>query len=168
MKIKMNTTIVIYGSSTGTCEAIAEKIASKLGCEAVNVQELTTDIIDNHQNLILGTSTWGAGELQDDWYDGLKTLNESDLSGKVIAFFGCGDCESYSDTFVGGMGELYNGIKDSGAHFIGSVDTDGYTYDDSEAVIDGRFIGLPLDEINEEDKTDSRIEEWLSAISAEL
>lgn len=168
MKIKMNTTIVIYGSSTGTCEAIAEKIASKLGCEAVNVQELTTDIIDNHQNLILGTSTWGAGELQDDWYDGLKTLNESDLSGKVIAFFGCGDCESYSDTFVGGMGELYNGIKDSGAHFIGSVDTDGYTYDDSEAVIDGRFIGLPLDEINEEDKTDSRIEEWLSVISAEL
>ena len=164
----MNTTIVIYGSSTGTCEAIAEKIASKLGCEAVNVQELTTDIIDNHQNLILGTSTWGAGELQDDWYDGLKTLNESDLSGKVIAFFGCGDCESYSDTFVGGMGELYNGIKDSGAHFIGSVDTDGYTYDDSEAVIDGRFIGLPLDEINEENKTDSRIEEWLSAISAEL
>ena len=164
----MNTTIVIYGSSTGTCEAIAEKIASKLGCEAVNVQELTTDIINNHQNLILGTSTWGAGELQDDWYDGLKTLNESDLSGKVIAFFGCGDCESYSDTFVGGMGELYNGIKDSGAHFIGSVDTDGYTYDDSEAVIDGRFIGLPLDEINEEDKTDSRIEEWLSAISAEL
>lgn len=164
----MNTTIVIYGSSTGTCEAIAEKIASKLGCEAVNVQELTTDIIDNHQNLILGTSTWGAGELQDDWYDGLKTLNESDVSGKVIAFFGCGDCESYSDTFVGGMGELYNGIKDSGAHFIGSVDTDGYTYDDSEAVIDGRFIGLPLDEINEEDKTDSRIEEWLSAISAEL
>ena len=168
MKIKMNTTIVIYGSSTGTCEAIAEKIASKLGCEAVNVQELTTDIIDNHQNLILGTSTWGAGELQDDWYDGLKTLKESDLSGKVIAFFGCGDCESYSDTFVGGMGELYNGIKDSGAHFIGSVDTDGYTYDDSEAVIDGRFIGLPLDEINEEDKTDSRIEEWLSVISAEL
>ena len=168
MKIKMNTTIVIYGSSTGTCEAIAEKIASKLGCEAVNVQELTTDIIDNHQNLILGTSTWGAGELQDDWYDGLKTLQEADLSGKVIAFFGCGDCESYSDTFVGGMGELYNGIKDSGAHFIGSVDTDGYTYDDSEAVIDGRFIGLTLDEINEEDKTDSRIEEWLSAISAEL
>ena len=35
----MNATIVIYGSSTGTCEAIAEKIASKLGCEALNVQD---------------------------------------------------------------------------------------------------------------------------------
>lgn len=164
----MNTTIVIYGSSTGTCEAIAEKIASKLGCESINVQELTEDIIKNHQNLILGTSTWGAGEMQDDWYDGLKTLQNADLSDKVIAFFGCGDCESYSDTFVGGIGELYNGIKDSGAHFIGSVDTDGYTFDDSEAVIDGKFIGLPLDDINEDDKTDSRIEDWLSNLSTDL
>ena len=143
--IEMNATIVIYGSSTGTCEAIAEKIASKLGCEALNVQDLTADIVAANQNLILGTSTWGAGELQDDWYDGLKT-----------------------DTFVGGMGELYNGIKDSGAKFIGSVETDGYTFDDSEAVIDGKFIGLPLDDINEDDKTDTRIEAWLAAITQEL
>ncbi len=164
----MNTTIVIYGSSTGTCEAIAEKIASKLGCEALNVQDLTTDIINNHQNLILGTSTWGAGEMQDDWYDGVKTLQNADLSGKTIALFGCGDCESYSDTFVGGIAELYNGIKDSSANFIGSVDTDGYTFDDSEAVIDGKFIGLPLDDINEDDKTDMRIEDWLSAIYPKL
>ena len=164
----MKTTIVIYGSSTGTCEAIAEKIASKLGCEAMNVQDLTAETISDHQNLILGTSTWGAGELQDDWYDGLKTLQDADLNGKTIALFGCGDCESYSDTFVGGIGELYNGIKDSGARFIGSVDTDGYTFDDSEAVVDGKFIGLPLDDINEDDKTDMRIENWLSAISPEL
>ena len=91
-----------------------------------------------------------------------------DLSGKTIALFGCGDCASYSDTFVGGMGELYNGIKDSGAKFIGSVETDGYTFDDSEAVIDGKFIGLPLDDINEDDKTDTRIEAWIAAITPEL
>ena len=70
----------------------------------------------------------------------------------------------YSDTFVGGMGELYNGIKDSGAKFIGSVETDGYTFDDSEAVINGKFVGLPLDDINEDDKTDTRIEAWLAAL----
>ena len=66
------------------------------------------------------------------------------------------------------MGELYNGIKSSGAHFIGSVDTDGYTFDDSEAIIDGKFIGLPLDDINEDDKTDNRIDAWLAAISPAL
>ena len=164
----MNATIVIYGSSTGTCEAIAEKIASKLGCEALNVQELTADIVNDNQNLILGTSTWGAGELQDDWYDGMSTLKSCDLSGKTIALFGCGDCELYGDTFVGGIGELYNGIKQSGARFIGSVDTDDYTFDDSEAVIDGKFIGLPLDDINEDDKTDARIDAWIAAITPEL
>ena len=164
----MKATIVIYGSSTGTCEAIAEKIASKLGCEAVNVQDLTANIINIHQNLILGTSTWGAGELQDDWYDGLKVLQSADLNGKTIAFFGCGDCSTYSDTFVGGMGELYLGIKDSGAHFIGRVETDDYTFDESEAVIDGKFIGLPLDDINEDDKTDTRIETWIAQISPSL
>ena len=62
----MNATIVVYGSSTGTCEAIAEKIAQKLGCEAINVQDLNAGVIDSYKNLILGTSTWGAGELQDD------------------------------------------------------------------------------------------------------
>ena len=164
----MNATIVVYGSSTGTCEAIAEKIAQKLGCEVINVQDLTADVVNANQNLILGTSTWGAGELQDDWYDGLKVLQGADLSGKTIALFGCGDCESYSDTFVGGIGELYNGIKASGAHFVGAVDTDGYTFDDSEAVVDGKFIGLPLDDVNEDDKTDVRIDAWIAEISPNL
>ena len=164
----MKKTIVIYGSSTGTCEAIAEKIASKLGTDVLNVQDLTADIIAENENLILGTSTWGAGELQDDWYDGVKLLQAADLSGKVIALFGCGDAESYGDTFVGGMGELYEAVKASGARLVGQVDVDGYTFDDSSAVVDGKFVGLPLDDVNEDDKTDSRIDGWLAAISPNL
>ena len=164
----MSNTIVIYGSSTGTCESIAEKIAQKLGCEALNVQELSADVVAQNQNLILGTSTWGAGELQDDWYDGLSVLKNADLSGKTIALFGCGDCATYSDTFVGGIGELYDGIKQSGAKFIGAVSTDGYTFDESSAVVDGKFIGLPLDDINEDDKTDERINAWVAQISPSL
>jgi flavodoxin I len=164
----MSNTIVIYGSSTGTCESIAEKIAQKLGCEALNVQELSADVVAQNQNLILGTSTWGAGELQDDWYDGLSVLKNADLSGKTIALFGCGDCSTYSYTFVGGIGELYDGIKQSGAKFIGAVCTDGYTFDESSDVVDGKFIGLPLDDINEDDKTDERINAWVAQISPSL
>jgi len=164
----MKKTIVIYGSSTGTCEGIAEKIGARLGAEVLNVQDMTADVIAANENLILGTSTWGAGELQDDWYDGLKVLKSSNLSGKTIALFGCGDAESYGDTFVGGMGELYDGIKDSGARFIGSVATDDYSFDDSAAVVGGQFVGLPLDDVNEDDKTDGRIEAWVAAISPNL
>jgi len=164
----MSKTIVVFGSSTGTCEGIADKIAAKLGVETLNVQDLTSDIVAANDNLILGTSTWGAGEMQDDWYDGVKVLQGADLNGKTIAFFGCGDAESYGDTFVGGIGELYNAIKDSGAKFIGAVSTDGYNFSDSDAVVDGKFIGLPLDDVNEDDKTDGRIDAWIAAISPNL
>jgi flavodoxin I len=164
----MKKTVVIYGSSTGTCENIAERIAAKLGAEVLNVQDLNANVVDANDNLILGTSTWGAGELQDDWYDGVKVLKAANLTGKTIALFGCGDAESYSDTFVGGMGELYDAVKDSGARVIGAVDTDGYTFDDSSAVVDGKFVGLALDDVNEDGKTDARIEAWVAAISPSL
>lgn len=164
----MNKTIVIYGSSTGTCQSIAEKIASKLKVEAIDVQTLDAGVVDSYDNLIIGTSTWGAGELQDDWYDGLKLLQGANLSGKTFAIFGCGDCESYGDTFVSAMGELYNGLKGSGAAFIGRVPTAGYNFSDSEAVVDGEFVGLALDDVNEEDKTDERIDAWIESIKDKL
>lgn len=63
---------------------------------------------------------------------------------------------------------MYNGIKASGARFVGAVDTDGYTFDDSEAVVDGKFVGLPLDDVNEDDKTDMRIDAWIAEISSNL
>ena len=164
----MGKTIVVYGSSTGTCEAIAGKIAEKLGVEAINVSDLTADVIAENDNLLIGTSTWGAGELQDDWYDGVDTLKGADLSCKVVAVFGCGDSASYSDTFCGAMKELYDAAKAGGATVVGEVDIDGYTFDDSDAVVDNKFVGLALDDINEDDKTDGRIDAWLEQINGSL
>lgn len=37
-----------------------------------------------------------------------------------------------------------------------------YSYDSSEACVDGQFVGLPLDESNESDQTDKRIDAWIS------
>lgn len=164
----MKSTIVIYGSTTGTCEAIAEKIASKIGASILNVQNLDSDVISRYDNLILGTSTWGSGEMQDDWYYGLPKLKDADLSGKTIALFGCGDAESYGDTFVGGMAEIYNTLIGSGATIIGAVDVAGYTFEGSEAVIDGKFVGLALDDVNESEKTDPRIDAWIGQIEPNL
>lgn len=162
----MKKTIVVYGSSTGVCESIANTIAGKLGVEAIGVTNFSADTIADNDNLILGTSTWGAGELQDDWYDGVETLKSNDLSGKTIALFGCGDSESYSDTFCGGMKEIYDACE--GANILEGVSTDGYTFDDSEAVVDGKFVGLALDDVNEDDKTESRIDAWLEQIKPAL
>jgi len=168
----MKKTCIIYGSTTGTCEGIASKIADKLGIapnDVINVTDFTAEMISNYDNLLLGTSTWGAGDLQDDWYGGgLKVLQDNDLSGKTVAIFGCGDSASYGDTFCGGMAELYETVKQKGAKIIGSVDADDYSYEASLAVINGEFIGLALDEDNESDKTDQRIDKWIEQIKKDL
>lgn len=165
----MKKTLIVYGSTTGSCQEFAEKIAGKLGVEEVmNVAEVGADTLAGYDNLLLGTSTWGAGELQDDWYDGVDTLKSADLSGKTVAIFGCGDAESYPDTFCGGMAEIYNAVKDSGATIVGQVAADGYTFDDSEAVADGQFVGLALDVSEADDKNDERISQWVEALQEVL
>ena len=162
----MKKTIVVYGSSTGVCEEIANTIGSKLGAEVIDVADFTADIIGAYDNLILGTSTWGAGELQDNWYDGVEVLKKADLSGKTVAIFGCGDSESYSDTFCGAMKEIYDAAE--GANILHGVSADDYTYDASEAVVDGNFVGLALDDVNENDKTEMRINNWIEQIKPAL
>ena len=134
----------------------------------INVTDMDDSVIADNDNLILGTSTWGAGEMQDDWYDGIKVIKNADLSGKTVALFGCGDSESYPDTFVGGMAEIYNAVKKAGANVIGAVATDGYTFDESESVVDDKFVGLALDEVNEDGKTDERIDAWVAEIKPNL
>jgi len=148
---------------------IADKGKRQYLCtEAVDVANIDDATITSHENLLLGTSTWGAGEMQDDWYDGVKTLKSAGLAGKTVALFGCGDSESYPDTFCGGMKELYDAAVEAGATVLPGVSTDGYTYDDSEAIDGDKFLGLALDEVNEDDKTEERIDAWLEAIKPAL
>lgn len=167
----MKTIAVIYGSTTDNTKGVAEKIVSSLGkdnAKLISVDKLSVADLDGYSNLILGTSTWGDGDLQDDWDDFAPKLKDVDLSGKTIALFGLGDSGSYPDTFSNGMGHLYETIKDKGCNLVGSVSTDGYSFDSSISVVDGQFVGLALDEDNESDQTDSRIESWLSAIQPQF
>lgn len=167
----MKKTGIFYGSTTGTTESVARLIADKLGIAPADVHEVTqldTALAESYEALILGTSTWGDGELQDDWYDGLKVLQGAHLSGKIVALFGCGDSESYSDTFCDAMGLLYEGLKDSGCTFVGAVDDSDYTYSASVAANDGKFVGLALDDVNESDRTDDRVSAWAAQLQAEL
>lgn len=169
----MKKTIVVYGSSTGTCEELAGKIAAALGLDdsaVINVSELTPETISENEALILGSATWGCGELQDDWYDGVKVLQSADLNGKVVALFGCGDSESYGDTFCDAIGLLYQEIKDKGCTLTGhGISTDGYLHTDSVALdAEGNFLGLALDEVNQPELTDSRIAAWTEQIAPAL
>lgn len=167
----MRKTGVFYGSSTGTTELVANLIAGKLGiapADVHDVSQMSTDLVEQYEALLLGTSTWGAGELQDDWYDGVNVLKSMDLKDKVIALFGCGDSASFCDTFCDGMGILYEDLKNSGCRFIGAVSDADYTYSSSVAVIDGQFVGLAIDDMNESEKTEARVSSWIDRLKADL
>lgn len=163
---------IFYGSSTGTCEELAAQIAEKLGvssADVYSVDKMTAELVEKYEVLVLGTSTWGDGELQDDWYDGMKVLQSVDLSMKFIALFGCGDSESYCDTFCDGIGVIYEDLKNSGCTFLGNrVSTDDYSFSSSIAVVDGAFTGLALDEVNESSKTAERIDAWTAELKSKL
>ncbi len=157
---------ILFGSSTGNTESVAEVIAEKIGgdnVDIVNVAEASVDDLGDYTNFILGTSTWGVGDLQDDWDEFLSDFAGLDFAGKKVAIYGLGDSMTYADSFVDGMKQIYDEISES-AEVIGFVDTDGYNFDESTAVVDGKFVGLPLDEDNEDDLTESRIDAWLEDI----
>lgn len=160
----MKNTAILYGSSTGNTEVIAKKIATEMDAAIIDVASQPVSEISKYQNLILGTSTWGLGDLQDDWERFLSQLCKIDLTGKTIALFGLGDSSSYPDTFVNGMGTIYEAIKDKGCKIVGMVDPKEYDFDDSSANVDGKFVGLPLDEDNESAQTKTRVSKWLEQI----
>ncbi len=162
---------IIYGSSTDNTKAAAEQIAALLtehAPEVLNVADCNADSFTSADFLILGTSTWGCGDLQDDWADMLDRLKGVDLSGKRVALFGLGDSSSFSDTFVDGMGELYEFFRDKNCQIFGSVSSDGYSFDASRALVDDEFVGLPLDSDNEDHLTQERISAWMKNLKPSL
>lgn len=161
---------IFYGSTTGTTEDIASRIGKVLGVSAGDIHDVgnaDVNTIDNYDCLLLGSSTWGSGELQDDWYDFIEKLKKKDLTGKKIGFFGCGDSDSYPNTFCDALRVLYDDLQSSGCIFIGSYKPENYSVTDSLINKDGEFVGLAIDEVNESDKTDTRIQSWAELIKAE-
>lgn len=159
---------IYFGSSTDTTADIANRIAAKLGVgnECVyNVADADPSTVSGYDLLLLGSSTWGAGDLQDDWEGFLPKLKGQNLSGKEIALFGCGDSCSFGDTFCDALATIKEDLSGTGAKFVGHLDTDGYSYDSTRCEEDGRLIGCLLDEANESDRTDDRIDEWLASFN---
>ena len=162
----MSKITVIFGSTTGNTEAAAQQIAAALGATAVNVNDATAD--DFAADLVvLGTSTWGVGDLQDDWAAQLSKLQGASLAGKKVALFGEGDQMGFGDSFVSGMGTLADEAEKRGATIVGLWPADGYQHTASAAQRGDKFVGLALDEMNDADKTADRVAAWTAQVKAE-
>lgn len=161
---------VFYGSSTGTTSELAQKIAKKLNTEAnvFDVANTKASQVLDFDVLLLGSSTWGVGDLQDDWEGFLPKLQELDLSGKLVGLFGAGDADSYPDSFCEALALIKEGLSSSNCKFIGDYTPEGYCYECTKSEEDGKLIGLCIDDVNQDDMTDERIDIWVSKIKESL
>lgn len=153
---------IFYGSTTGTTEMVAGKVGELLGAEVLSATEI--DRVEEYDFVIFATSTWGMGDLQDDWYEALDKLKTKNLSGKKVGLIGVGDQFGFGDTFVDGIGTIYEEIKDMGINLVGKTSTDGYSFSGSKAVVDDEFVGLVIDENNQSELTDERINAWVEKV----
>ena len=166
----MKKTGIFYGSTTGTTECVASRLAELMHVEKTDLHDVAQSKpseIAKYDLLLFGSSTWGNGDLQDDWYDFLDGIEALDLNDKTIAIFGCGD-QSMSETFCNAVGTIYKRLQKTGAHFCGAFEAGDYTFDKSSAFIDGHFIGLLIDDVNEPEKTENRLNHWAKLLQKEF
>ena len=162
----MKKTGIFYGSTTGNTLEVAQKIAEQLGVSPADIHDVANtapSAVGDYETLIIGASTWGAGDLQEDmatFLDGVQSLG---LEGKEVAIFGCGD-ESMSDTFCNSVGEIYHRLHDTKAMFIAPFCNKPYHYEHSESDVKGMIVGLCIDNVNHPDDTDARIKAWCDII----
>lgn len=94
-------------------------------------------------------------------------LDTIDLSQKKVALFGLGDQEVYAESFVNGMGELYNHISKR-TNIVGEWPTEDYRFLASKAVKKDKFVGLAIDFDNEHMKADKYIDAWVDMLKKEF
>jgi len=103
-----------------------------------------------------------------DWAKFMTHVYDFDFTGKKVAIFGLGDHITYAYHFVNTMGSLARIVIQNGGTLIGKVSPEGYTFQDSEALEKGEFLGLPVDEDFEPELTEMRVSNWVQKILKEF
>lgn len=164
---------LFFGSDDGNTEHVASLIRQTLGEDNVDLYDIAdvTQLEFSHYNsIILGIPTWDFGQIQSDWEEFWGDIEDVDFSGKTVALFGLGDQFGYGDYFLDAMGMLHDIVSNNGAAIIGHWSTQGYDYEASKAEVEGKnlFVGLAIDEDQQEELTESRVVEWCEQIASGL
>ncbi|MFQ3265142.1 MAG: flavodoxin I [Colwellia sp.] len=163
---------LFFGSDTGNTEAIGKMIQKKLGKQMVDVKDIaksTKEEIAEFDLLILGIPTWYYGENQCDWDDFLPDLEAVNFADKLVAIYGLGDQEDYSEYFCDAMEPLRDIVESKGAIVVGNWSTESYEFEASKALVDeNTFIGLCIDEDRQSELTEARVDQWLVQLNDEM
>ena len=136
----MKKATIIFGSTTGNTETVANKIAENMAGYDVAVQyvtEIPDDSSVREADLVLyGCSTMGLGELQEDFIPYYESrMTPALLKGKNVAVFGLGDKENYEEYFCWSADILSKKVQECGGHLVCEpLKVDGEPDDNEDAV----------------------------------
>ncbi len=168
----MNKTAIFYAFHTNKTAKAAEKLIACWGkdkLDIINAEELTNEQFQAYDNYIVGVATWWDGELPNYWDELVPAIEDMDLKGKKFAIFGLGDQKCYTENFNDGVGLFADLVEAQGATLVGYTSANDYTFEGSKALREGnQFCGLCLDQENQSDKSDKRIEDWIKLLKKEL
>lgn len=167
---------LIFWPEEGNVERIADALCNEFaGGQVVKlpVVKADKDVMNRYNHFIFGGSTVGAEtwrEASDSnkWNEFFLMLDDIDISGKKVAFYGLGDQILYPQHFVDGLGVFEEEFSKRGVKIAGRWPDEGYEYTESEGIGDGYFFGLALDEDNESDLSPQRISEWVKQVKKEF
>lgn len=171
---------IFFGTDTGTTRLMAKKIAKQLGddiaSKPLNVNRIEADDMLQYDALILGTPSYGEGDLpgidtgvkDGSWQEFVPKLAGVDMTGKTVALYGLGNQEKYPQRFADSLYLLYELFRNGGATLIGDWSTEGYAFEHSKAVVDERFVGLVIDNNSQGLLTESRLDAWLAEVKPAL
>ncbi len=164
---------LFFGSDDGNSESVSFRIQKRLGEELVKVHDIadvTQLEFEDYEQVILGIPTWDFGQIQSDWEEFWDDISAVDFSGKTVALFGLGDQFGYGDYFLDAMGMLHDVIVANGAQIVGHWSIEGYEFDESKALTPAgdHFVGLAIDEDQQEEMTAARLDRWCEQIHREF
>lgn len=162
---------LFYGTSTAKTATVAKKIKTAFGDAKIDIIPAETawkKDFEEYDNIIVGVATWFDGELPNYWDEVKPELESLDMKNKKVAIFGLGDQVKYPENFIDGVGILAETFESVGAKLVGLTSTDGYKFEGSRALRDGKFLGLAIDIENQSKKTDERIKSWIEQLKKEF
>jgi flavodoxin I len=162
---------LFYSFKSLKTKKIAGYIIERFGedvLESVDAETVTEEDFMRFDKIILGVPTWFDGELPLYWDEFVPALKDLDLTGKKIAIYGLGDQKGYPENFGDAVGLMADILISGKAELVGETSTEGYTFESSRAVYDGRFCGLILDQENQPRMTENRIRDWVEQLKKDF
>ena len=115
----MKSAVIVYGSTTGNTQRVAgwiQEALSSAGTKAdiSDVSEMEPASAAPYDLIVLGASTWGQGEIQDDFVSFYDGMTADVFAGKKVAVFGCGDSGMFPDYFCRAVDLIAEKVKECG------------------------------------------------------